>query len=291
MGWKGVGRTVLRWGIWVLLGWVLVRGVVSLLPAPPVQSAAPEAGKLPVATEPPGLRALPAMFAREYLTWLPANPDERAERLRPYLARSLDRQAGWTGKEGVGQTAEAAWVYAVKQVSQTRWLVTVAARVRPQAPPPAQAPPAPAQPERTLFLAVPVSTTPEGGWTVYDYPSIIPAPVAGEVTEPLFYGQESTDKDDKVKTLLTGFFKAYFEGGDLTYYLAPGSTSAKLQGGWQFGQVSKVIVTASGGDTWALADVVATDTASGARFTSRYTTGLVDRDGRWYIKELLQRGE
>ncbi|HEY3369125.1 MAG TPA: conjugal transfer protein [Symbiobacteriaceae bacterium] len=304
----GAGLRVLRWGVWILLAWVLVRGVVSFLPASRTQAAEPQKTDVKSAAEPAGLRAFPEMFTREYLTWQPANPDERAERLKPFLAGSLDRQAGWTGKEGAGQAVENAWVYGVKQLSDTRWLVTVAARAVPYqegvaaAPAPASpagsAPAAPAAPvgrktlpARLLFLAVPVSATGAGGWVVYDYPSLVPAPPRGEFTGPPFSGQTVTDKGDLVKGLLNGFFKAYLEGSDVTYYLMPNTKLPTMSGSWTFDSLGNVNLLNDSAGYLGVADVRAVDAVTGARFTYRYTLGLAEKDGRWYIKDLLQKGE
>lgn len=276
MGWKSAGQRGLRWGLWTLVAWIFLRGVISLMPAGTAESAEPQKTQVQEIKEPAGLRAFPAMFAREYLTWQPTAPDERAERLRPYLAPGLDRQAGWTGSEGNGQQVQETWVYSTQQLSETRWEVTVAARILP---------------DRTLFLSVPVAATPQGGWVVYGYPALVPPPAAGAFAEPPYFGQESTDQGDRAKTLLTGFFRAYFEQGDATYYLAPGTSVRAMRGGWAFDSVSKVVLLSQGTGTWAIADVGARDTATGARFTFRYTLQLTERDGRWYIQAIQQRGE
>lgn len=297
---KGAGRGVLRWTLWVVLGWVFVRGILSFLPQTPATAAAPE----PVgqgATEPAGLRAAPEMFAREYLTWTAGGAEDRATRLQPYLARALERQAGWApGDDDAGQQVEQTWVYDVRSTSPTRWLVTVAARVVPfhnnvidqkdkdnqatkQTERQALAP-------RIVFLAVPVSKS-GGGWVVYDYPALLPAPEAAVFDEPAYFGQELTDQGDRAKSLLTDFFKAYLSGTDVTYYLTPDTKLPTMKAGWNFQQLSGIRLIKADDGTWALADVAAVDPASGARYTYRYTVKLAERDGRWYVADMLQKGE
>jgi hypothetical protein len=90
MGWRRVGRGIMRWSLWLVVSWVFVRGVISLLPEPPARAAESQPDAAAQA-EPAGLRAVPEMFAREYLTWTPGGTEDRAGRLAPYLARGLDR--------------------------------------------------------------------------------------------------------------------------------------------------------------------------------------------------------
>lgn len=296
MAWKGAGMRALRWALWLLLAWVFVRGIVSLVPAPPPAAAQPAEATAREKREPDGLRAFPALFARHYLTWQPGNPDERADRLRPYLASRLDRHAGWSGKEGTGQTVLETFVYAAKEVSETRWLVTVAARTSPYQdvtePDRSGALVKVRKPlaESTVYLAVPVARSAQGGWVVYDYPSLVAQPSGGPFDEPLYYGTEITDHDDRAKALLTDFFKAYLAGGHVTYLLVPGAQVQTVKQPWTFQSITRLTLL-GGTETWALAEVAALDPVTGSRFTFRYTTELVERDGRWYVRQILQRGE
>jgi|GEM_PF-6040742 len=295
---KRTGLRLLRGGLWLLVAWVLVRGVVSFLPAAEAGPApAPPGADVPM-REPDGLRAFPALFAREYLTWEAANPDERSARLGPYLARGLPGHAGWRGgNPGVAQRVEEAYVYGVRRVTETRWLVTVAARVtRTQEVDEAVAGSAvkrKALPGAVLYLAVPVGTAPAGGWVVYDYPSLLPEPPQPDFKEPVAYGKEQTDEGDRVRSLLAGFFRAYFHPreNDLTYFVSPGTAVRALEGTWTLDAVRQTTLLATGEGTWALAEVAALDTTTGGRYLFRYTVQLEERDGRWYVKELEQRGE
>lgn len=291
------GRGFLRWGLWALMGWVFLRGVFSFLPPHTADMAAAEPAALVRAEEPAGLRAFPAMFAREYLTWQSGLEEERALRLRPYLSRSLDRQAGLTvRRDGVSQQAEGAWVYDLRQVSETRWLVTVAVQTaRTQEAvvtdiSGVKRPVVQRLPGAVIYLGVPVGRTAAGGWVVYDYPSLMPAPAAGEFGEPLYFGRAATDQDEKVKALLTGFFKAYTGGtaADLAYYLTPDLQIKPLQGRWTFDSIGEYTLLGGETDHWALAAVQFADPETGAVYTFRYTLGLVHSDSRWYIKRVAQ---
>lgn len=283
---KRAGRSVLRLIVWLLLGFVFFRGVISFLPQPPARAAEPQA-EVKQSAEPAGLRAIPALFAREFLTWEPGAASDRAERLRPYLAPGIDRQAGWEPAENDGgQRVEDSHVYEIVSVSPTRWRVVIAARVVSFR---SNGKERQAMPARTVYLSVPVGKT-EGGWVVYDFPTLLPEPTPTAFDEPLFYGKESSDTGGRVKTLLTDYFRAYLSGGELAYYLVPGKQIRSMNPGWTFQQVARVRLVAADNGVWALADVAVVDASSGTRYLYRYTLQVVERDGRWLIADVLQGG-
>lgn len=295
MRWKGAGKSFLRWGVWALLGWIFIRGVISFVPQPLAEGSSRE-GQAGSASEPPGLRATAEMFAREYLTWSPGDPAERAPRLRPYLAQSVERQAGWMeGDPTIGQQVEQTWIYALEPISPTRWQAVTAVRVsgyqQLEAVDGEGALGARSQlGARTLYLAVPLAQV-EGGWLVYDYPSLVPPPQPGAFTEPLYYGQGTSDLDGRVQALLTDFFRAYLTGGNITYFLAPGTALAPIEPQLREVHLRELRLVESSNELWALADIQAQDPLTSARYTFRYTVRLHDLDGRWFVADLLEKGD
>lgn len=285
MGFRVAALRGARWILWILLAWVFIRGIFSILLPPPRAEAPAAAPAAPAAdhSEAPG--ALGALFAREYLTWKAGQEAQRAERLRGLLAPHLDGQAGWSaGGTLADQTAEGTWPFHVRQMADGKWLVTVAARVTTHT----AAGPAP----RLLYLAVPVAAGP-GGYQVYDFPTFVPAPAAaGTAVAPDLAGQDVSDEGGQVRALLTGFFKAYAAGGsaDVTYFLEPGSKAGGLQGALEFKAVDELTLRVVEGQTWASAVVSMVDPLSGAAARQRYTLQVVQRDGRWYVKQLMQKG-
>lgn len=289
MAFKRASLKALRWIVWLLLAFVFFRGILSFLPDSAIASTAPPAET--AREEPPGVRAFPAQFAREYLTWSPTESDEQyTQRLQPFLTKDLT-PGRTAARSQVGQRVQTLWVYALQEVTPTRWLVTVAAELeryeldadgkeRPLSP-------------TTLYIAVPIGKTPSGGWVVYDYPTLLPPPAGGEFTEPLHYGQEIADAGDQVKALLSRFFQAYLSGSDadLTYYRAPESNIQAIGSPWSFDSVPKVLLSQTGSGLYALADVVLYDPVTGSRYTNRYTVGLLQAEGRWYVSQILQKGE
>ncbi len=280
---KRIGYGALRLFVWLLLAWVLVRGVVSFLPDSASGTAPANALSTP-GTASTSHQAVATLFAYEFLTWRPNDPVEHAQRIAPYLDPQLDPQAGWTSPTGLDtQRATNAWVASAKQLSASRWLVTVVTLVSS----------APDAAPKAVYLAVPVGQTTEGGWVVYDYPTLLPPPTAGNFTEPLHYGAEVADQDDQIRTLLTKFFPAYFAANqaDLAYLLDPGAGIQAFQSPWTYDSIANLILSQTDDGLYALTEVLLVDPATGARFTSRYTIALADREGRWYISQILQEGE
>jgi len=300
MGWKGAGLRVLRWVLWLFIAVVFLRGIGTFVWGTTSATSQNHNVEPKAVVEPAGLRSFPAIFAREYLTWEPgtAGADDRAARLGSFLDRSLDTQAGWkTGRDGFGQRATGAWVHSVKAVADGRWLVTVAVRtailqVTTQTDAKGEKHTTTrTYPESTVYLAVPVGSSADGGLVVYDYPSPVPAPPVAAVSGPLLAGEVVADSGDRVRSLMGEFFRAYLGGSDPSYFLAPDTKLPLARSPWAFESVSKVSVVKNGSEYWALADVLTTDGLAGAHFTSRYTVRLIERDGRWYVKDLLQKGD
>lgn len=312
MSFRGVALKGARWFVWVLLAWICLRGVVSIVAPPPAASpAAPEAKvepSAPVEREEP--MAFAALFAREYLAWAPGDVAvrARAERLQPFLAPQLDRQAGWApGAEPVTQSVVEALPYRLQEREKGRWLVTVAATVAVERPAAAEAGPSgeptqgaadqgasprlQAPVTRTLWLAVPVAGG-DGRFVIYDLPTQLPQPAPAAFDQPLLPGETATDEGGQIRALLDGFFRAYVAGkqGDAAYFLLPGLSVASLDGSLQYREVTELNLRRDGEKTLAAAVVTMEDPVGGALLRSRYTLTLAQRDGRWYIQEIIEKG-
>lgn len=250
-----------------------------------LESPNPESNSLPPSTS---QQALATLFAYEFLTWQPEAVEEHATRIAPYLDPQLDPHAGWIPAENlVGQQAASSWAVHAKRLSPSRWLVTVGVRVHRISD--GNSPLS----DSLVYLAVPVGRTAEGGWIVYDYPTLVPPPKTGTFAEPLHYGTEVPDQNDQIRSLITRFFPAYLEANlaDLTYLLAPTAKIQPFQSPWAFDSISNMILSQTDGGLYALTEVALMDSVTGARYISRYTIALVAREGRWYVAEILQEGE
>ncbi|MDF2630931.1 MAG: hypothetical protein K0R39_4762 [Symbiobacteriaceae bacterium] len=288
-----------RWFLWLFVAFIFVRGIASFFVSPraateAVAEAAPPV-VVPADREAPA--AFAALFAREYLTFAPGQEADRAARLKPMLlAGGPDAQAGWSASSaGAAQTVLGTWPFRVTTVSDTTWQVTVAARVSTLVPVPAQtadAKPSVAATERTIYLSVPVLGGADG-YVVYDYPTVVPAPAAASsLKEPAQAGTVMTDPNGQIRTLLSGFLKAYTAGtaADATYFMEPGAKVEGLAGTQVFGAITELTVRKVDGAVWADALVSMNDPISQISTRQRYTVEVIERDGRWYVKQILQKG-
>jgi hypothetical protein len=276
-----------RWFLWLMIAWILVRGVSSFFVSPrmgpdPVADAAAPAPP-PADTGAPA--AFAALFAHEYLTFTPGQEAERAARLEPLLlAGSVDRQAGWSASSASAvQTVLGTWPYRVTTIAEDRWQVTVAARIHTVD--------GTAVTQRFIYLSVPVMGGPDG-YAVHDYPTVVPAPAASSVPKPAETGTVMADPGGQIRTLLTGFLKAYTAGGaaDVTYFLEPGAKVQGLAGAQVFGAITEQTVRKVGDAVWAEALVSLEDPVTKVSTRQRYTIEVIERDGRWYVKQILQKG-
>jgi hypothetical protein len=258
----------------------MVRGIASFFVPPPQAAPAVQAAPAPPAYDPaPG--AFASLFAREYLTWQAGHESERAGRLQGLLAAGLDSQAGWVaGPTTPNQTVEETWPFAVERQSDTHWLVTVGARV--------SAEPSTGPVVRTLYLAIPVQGSTERGFAVSDYPAAVPPPETAKAEDAL-PGDDFTDADGQIHVLLTGFFKAYAAGGpaDVAYFLEPGVQVRGLQGAFTFSELVDLKLRRNGQESWASVLVSMHDPVTSIDTRQRFTLQLTQKDGRWYIKQIL----
>jgi hypothetical protein len=293
MGFRVSALKGARWFLWLMVIWILVRGVASFLVPPREAPAAvvkddPAAMAAAAATaiaerEAPG--AFAALFAREYLTVTPGAESQRSARLAPMIlaGRFSPSVSLPTGTDFVGQTVGGTWPYRVENVGESTWLVTVAAKVTTQM--------AQSAAERFIYVAVPVLSGPSG-YVVYDYPTVVPAPVSAGMQAPAAPGDVITDPNGQIRNLVAGFMKAYAAGSasDVTYFVEPGSAVQGLAGSQVYVEIAELTVRKNGSDVWADALVSMQDPISKIVTRQRYTLQVVERESRWYVKQILQKG-
>lgn len=293
MGFRVPALKGARWFLWLIILWILVRGVASFFVGPRQAPAAvvqedpavmkAAASEAVAEREAPG--AFAALFAREYLSLAPGKESERSAKLAPMvLAGRVDTSAvALSGTDLVGQTVAGTWPYRVVSTGEATWLVTVAARVSTQLTQVAT--------DRFIYVAVPVLRGPEG-FVVHDYPTVVPAPVSAGAQAPAPAGTLISDPDGQIRALLTGFFKVYATGAptDISYFMEPGARLTGLGGSQVFGSLLEVTVRKVGEETWAEALVSMDDPVSKVTTRQRYTVQVIERDARWYVKQILQKG-
>ncbi|MFF6888591.1 conjugal transfer protein [Streptomyces sp. NPDC012421] len=289
--------TVLRRSAWVLLLAGPVLGAWALL-------AGPEAVRAEAAAERPAAVAVdssgPGGFAELFVTaYLEAGEGQAGDAVAAFMPGAGPATLGGGGG---GQVVAQAAAVRVRAVSAGYWAVTVAARVRPAAPP--------AKPNRSeaeaeaavglRYFRVPVRSGAAGELAAVALPAEVGALPAGQAPE-LGYGQaaESSAADPGVRTL-QGFFTSYLAGGgEVDRYMPPGSrltpitpapyVSARVERVAEYGTNAPGAAFPEGAQIpdgtqrRLLVDVTAADRA-GVERPLTYAVALKARDGRWEVE-------
>jgi hypothetical protein len=271
---------VARVALWLLLGFLLVRGAGDVLAS---GERTARSGDAPVLAQSPwpddGARAFAVDFARAYLSYSPRHPGRYARELAQFVSGEL---AGPVvprfAQRGARQVVQTATVAEATRLDESHALVTVAASLATDG-------------VSTRYLTVPVARDAGGGLAVYDLPSFSapPAraqPVADEA-EALPAGEESAIGD-----VLQRFFAAFLAGraGELEYFVPAGVRLGALGQRYELAGVESLAQVGAGsarGRT-VLAVVRARDARTRAVYALRYRVALVRRD-RWYVAAINSR--
>lgn len=265
---KLAGRVVL----WALVVILLLRGLASVVrPAPEPLAPAPSPEATAIRDD--EARAYAAAFAKRYLTYDVARPDERERWLAPYLAEDLDPAGGVEIPEvGSNQRVEDTDVARVRPNGPGRLLVTVATTV--------------ASPTlSTRYLTVPIQRDASGGLLVYDYPSFEAAPARADapaIDTRILPAEEREAIEDVLRRFLT----AYLAGreGALAYFLPPGRELEAVGERYVVEELEDVksVGPEEGPQRTVVAVVRARDKRTRAAYLLRYQAVLVYRD-RWLV--------
>lgn len=229
-------------------------------------------------------------FAVHYFSW--TNTDEekkkRVERLKPYLAKGLDEQAGlsfegmkWNSLLGKSQ------VWAVEETGKDTALITLrvihnltqAGNAKKQAG------------SYEKYFVVPVKTDGES-FVVYKIPYFTASPGQPEITAETDVEEQGQVNNSELKENITSylntFFKVYTTGTqeELSYYVKDDSIKT-MKGIMTFIKVENTVIQkGKGGDYQIYANVAFQEDASKAQVIYPYEITITKEDDRWFVKEL-----
>jgi Conjugative transposon protein TcpC len=203
-------------------------------------------------------------FVRAYLSFDPAEPESREERLAGYLSRALDPDAGLA--QPAGHTRHVEWTTVVDQVQRGR-LTTV--------------PVAAGLAGDTVHLAVPVERDERGLVAVAGYPALMGSPAHDPAIAP---ASEDEVDDPGLRAVCERAVRNYLAGerrnlaADLT-----DDAVVSLPG-------RELAVRSVESVTWAVpgrraAVQLQAEDPEGATWTLRYELAVVRRD-RWYVRAI-----
>lgn len=288
-GWSGGGGRWLVWTgravLWAVIIVIVVNGVRAPIERmaqgsePTGTSASPTTSGFPTADA----AAFAGQFAAAYLSFDGSKPDDRAERLKPFLPEGAERQFGWNG---LGRMSAGAYQFSGIEVTDAQnAIVTVFAQSGAQ----------------RWKLSVPVYYS-DGKFVVSGQPALLPA--GGPAGLPQLPQVEHDDTaESELRPQLEGFFKAYAAGDatQLQRYVAQGVTLDGFDGNVTLAEL-KSVSAPPGGTSREITAVVVWGLPTGATPSPAATNTdpsvqaagleqayrlLVEKQGdNWYIKNI-----
>ena len=247
----------------VVLGLLGLRSLF-VTPAPPAAAASPASPQL----RRQSAEGFAQAFARAYLSWDAARPEEHAAGLAPFLGPDVDVDAGMPVP--VRGRSRVTWTAAMGETNTDAERVVITVAVATDADP------------RLRYLAVPVTAGGGGTLTVADYPALVgnpaPAPISGRAGDDV--------ADNALATVVRRALANYLDGeaDNLRADLLPGARLALPREHLELDDVDSL--------QWAgrargrvSAVVVARDPSGDVAYTLRYELRVAKRD-RWYVAEI-----
>ncbi|MDH2428866.1 conjugal transfer protein [Sphaerisporangium sp. TRM90804] len=287
-GWSGGGGRWLVWAgraiLWAVILVIVVNGVRA-----PIERMTQGAEPSTVSTTPSGsgfpegaAAAFANQFASAYLNFDGSKPDDRAERLKPFLPVGAETQFGWNG---FGRMSAGTFQFdGIELIDAQNAVVTVFAQSGAQ----------------RLRLSVPIYYA-DGRFVVSGQPALLPGGAPADLPQP-----PAPERDDvtesELRPQLEGFFKAYAAGDatQLQRYVVQGVTLDGFQGKVTLAELNTVIAP-PGGTTrevtavvvWALAGPTPAPTATSAdpaaqegSLEQSYRLSMEKQGDNWYVKDI-----
>ncbi len=242
------------------VGLFALAGVKALFTEPGVASTQAR----PSVAGNPSVEAFAEGFARAYLTWRPGRAEEREARLRPYLARDLDPDAGLSPVPKASGYVD--WTaVAARRRRGTTTVVTVVADLG----------------GRRTYLSVPVRHDRRGFLVVRSYPALVGGPPADLSPAP---PSEPEVEDGRLRAVAERVVTNYLAGErqNLAADLAPDAVVSLPAERLKVSSVDSVVWAAPGR---RVSVQVRARGGDGAGWTLRYELAVVRRE-RWYVRAI-----
>jgi len=231
----------------------------------------------------PVVRAFAEEFAHEYFKWIVGQAERRAERLKPFLAKGVDPQAGLVLSD-VNRHAvpEVITIREERIQGPGDYVITVSALVHFYNPENTSE-----YYSRRVMLEVPIREEGER-LAVVASPRFIPLPEESpiEVEKTRLAGERvESSVLEEIRTASETFFDTYASGKreELAYLMAEGEAFDTFQGEMEFLRVERLDAVKRGDRVVAEVSVRFRDPYTGMETVSRYEVDWVKKDGRWFV--------
>ena len=296
---KKAGLKVVRVVLWVALGFIFIRGTVTLVRADPITSMQTQEKTFMAQTSDKNALEIRAFsfaqnFAKDYMTHIPKDDDNYKKRVLNYMSQDIVDSLKFDDSDYT--TVLYSQAYDIKKYSDNQYDVYVYLRVQYRTKASSQRDPNNIQytdSENDVYLDVPVAYT--NNFIVEDVPAVVAPPTKG-YEESNTYDGNSVDEDTNtdVTTDLNQFFKAYY-GQDQTqvnYFLDLDKNQSvnALNGRYKFDKIDKITTysTSSKNVYLAIVEFNVKD-VNGNDLPQTFNVKITNSNGKYYINALNTR--
>lgn len=286
---KNTGLKIARVLIWLVFGFIFLRGVINLTRPDPVKKME-ESQEIFIKkmSQENSIQskafAFTESFAKEYFTHSIGGDEDYKKRLESYLPSYLLQDLKGTSNTSVLSSK----AHDIEQYSENQFNVYVALKVQYKDSKQATVS------ENDVYVKVPVLYN--NNFIVEDVPNVVASPNKGTADKQEFEGKSvETSLNNDINTNLTQFFKAYYElpQTQINYFLDSSiSQDIKgLNGRFKFNKIDKANIFYDKDSETNFIAIVQFQVADidGSLLTQKYNVKLTKKDGKYYVTELNTR--
>lgn len=297
---KTTGIKVLRSIVWIIIGLVCLKGILSIVKPDPVRVIQKNDEKFKAELSKENQIESRAFsfaesFAREYFTLYSGEKEDYQKRLAKYIERSKVEGVDVKGNTSV----DSVQAYNIKKYRDNQLDVYVYAKIQVKVEKPGQeaiSNPNMKQYDITLkdvYIDVPIYYTASGEMVVENLPIMVGTPKIAtqkENTESMGLGLASNVTVNEIQDSLNQFFKAYYQGDQtqVDYFLdKPGNITA-VAGDIKFTEIEKNNVYDLGNNEFKAIVEFKVDMV-GKSVNQKMNVNLGYKDGKYLIKNIDAR--
>ena len=234
------------------------------------------------------VRSFALQFAHEYFKWTIGQPDRREERLKPFLARGMDPQAG-LDFSNLSRHAVPEHLTIWKEEpgrKKGEYVITVSALVNFY-----DAKDTKKYFTKRMLLEVPIKQKNERDMAVIENPRLVPLPAETSIQkerESLVGEPLDSSEEEALRSAAETFFKTYASGKqeELSYLMAGDQKVETFQGKMRFVAVEQMQAVKKGDRVVSELVLRLADPTTGMEMTTSYEIDWVKEDGRWFVEAI-----
>lgn len=283
---KDTLQKLLKYSLWILLLFLVVKSVVGDVFEPEIEFEIPE-----IKFDQQKPAAIATSFVKEYLTY---DIQKNLEQYKDYERRIHSFSADYIkvsriSNVTVSSKVENLYIYEINKLNENQYDISIKADVKYTS----------VEGDikyGNLYLKVPVKEV-EGTFLVEDTPIFIPPIETEAYIDYIRFNQGEElyiTEVNKAKSILENFFKTYFTGNkeEIAYYMSDGKPTKGFEGRFTFLDIRELHVYDLGTDNIykAIVELHIKDNLSNKEYYQNCNLDLIKKDKRWYVKNINIRG-